>query len=168
MTRITRIELFKENFKFSSGHFTIFSATERENLHGHNFTLHAIFDAEIQDNGIIFDYMLAKRFIEGMCRNLNEYFLLPAHSKHLKIEEAHDYTYVYFHNEKIPFLKRDIKILPVENISVEALSQYFLEEFLREFVQKNGFPVSYAEIKVFSAPGQSGGARWEKSKILSS
>jgi 6-pyruvoyltetrahydropterin/6-carboxytetrahydropterin synthase len=162
MTRLTRIELFKESFKFSSGHFTIFSGTERENLHGHNFTLHAVFDAQVQENGMIFDYFLAKRFLESMCRNLNEYFLLPAHSKHLRIEETEDYVYAHFNGEKIPFLRRDIRMLPVENISVEELSHYFLQEFLREFVEKNRFPVSYAEIKVFSGPGQSGAALWGK------
>lgn len=162
MTRITRIELFKENFKFSSGHFTIFSATERENLHGHNFTLHAVFDAEVQENGMIFDYYLAKRFLEAECRELNEYFLLPAQSKHLRIEEDADYVYACFASEKIPFLRRDIRILPVENISVEELSHYFLQRFLAEFMAKNQFPISYAEIKVFSGPGQSGATVWKK------
>jgi 6-pyruvoyltetrahydropterin/6-carboxytetrahydropterin synthase len=160
MKRITRIELHKENFKFSSGHFTIFSATERENLHGHNFTVHLVFDASVEENGMIFDYMLAKRFMESLCRSLNEYFLLPQHSRHIRIEEKKDYTYVHFNGEEIPFLKRDIKILPIENTTLEELSHYFLQEFLSEFVTKKKFPISYAEVKVFSAPGQSAATLW--------
>ena len=38
--RTTTLELYKEEMKFSAGHFTIFSATERENLHGHNFSVY--------------------------------------------------------------------------------------------------------------------------------
>mgnify|MGYP003386648115 CR=1 FL=1 len=160
MKNTTRIELAKENFKFSSGHFTIFSATERENIHGHNFTVALAFDAAVEDNGMIFDYATAKRHIEAMCRSLNEHFLLPAHSKHLKIEEEADYTYVHFGSEKIPFLKRDIKILPVENVTVEELSAYFLQAFVDEFVKTRKHPISYVEIKIFSGPGQSANATW--------
>ena len=162
MSRVTRIELFKENFKFSSGHFTIFSATDRENMHGHNFTVHAAFDARVEDNGMIFDYGLAKKHIEVLCKSLNEYFLLPAHSKHIRIEEKEDYTYVHFNKEKIPFLKRDIKILPVENITLEDLSDYFVREFVREFIEKQGYPLLYVEMKLFSGPGQSASAAWKK------
>jgi hypothetical protein len=35
--RRTVIEIQKEYLHFSAAHFTIFSATVRENLHGHNF-----------------------------------------------------------------------------------------------------------------------------------
>jgi 6-pyruvoyltetrahydropterin/6-carboxytetrahydropterin synthase len=162
MTRVTRIELFKENFKFSSGHFTIFSATERENIHGHNFMVHATFDAWVEDNGMIFDYAAVKRHVESRCRELNEFFLLPGRSRHLKIEEKEDYTYVHFNTEKIPFLPRDIKILPLENITVEELSAYFLQGFIREFVETGRQPVVYAEMKVFSGPGQCANAVWRK------
>ena len=42
MTQLTTIELSKEYLKFSAGHFTVFSATERERLHGHNFSVSAL------------------------------------------------------------------------------------------------------------------------------
>lgn len=163
MNRLTRIELFKENFKFSSGHFTIFSATERENIHGHNFSAYVAFDAEVEPHGMIFDYTIAKDHIEQMCRELNEYFLVPAHSPYLTIEEKPDYTYLHFNGEKIPFLKRDIKILPVANITVEELSYYFMQVFVREFVEKHRFPIHQVEVKIFSGPGQSANATWKRS-----
>ena len=37
MNDTVTIRLAKENMKFSAAHFTIFSASERERLHGHNF-----------------------------------------------------------------------------------------------------------------------------------
>ena len=160
MKRFTRVELFKENFKFSSGHFTIFSKTERENIHGHNFSVYVAFDAQIRENGIIFDYTIAKAHIEAMCRELNEYFLLPGLSEHIRIERAPDYTYVYFSDEKIPFLARDIKILPIKNITVEDLSAYFLDKFVNGFVRKGDYAIASVEIKVFSGPGQSANAVW--------
>ena len=44
---LIRIELSKEYLNFSAGHFTIFSATERENLHGHNFQVRGAVTAAI-------------------------------------------------------------------------------------------------------------------------
>lgn len=160
MNRTTRIELSKENFKFSSGHFTIFSATERENIHGHNFTATVAFDAPIHANGMVFDYTLAKRHIESICASLHECFLVPAQSPYLRIEESGGYVTLHFAQEKIPFLPRDVKLLPIENVTVEELSSYFLQEFVQEFVKKGGHGISFVEVKIFSAPGQSANAVW--------
>ena len=160
MTRITRIELAKENFKFSAGHFTIFSATERENIHGHNFTVAVAFDAIVEENGRTFDYGLAKQFIEKMCKAHNEYFLVPEKSNHLKINEENGYVTLQFGVEKIPFLKRDVKFLPIENVTIEDLSLYLLDLFRRDFIDANRFPITAAEVRVFSGPGQSANATW--------
>jgi 6-pyruvoyltetrahydropterin/6-carboxytetrahydropterin synthase len=119
------------------------------------------FDAEIKEDGIVFDYTVVKSHIESMCVELNEHFLLPARSRHIRIEKKPDYIYVHFNNEKIPFLPRDIKILPLENITVEDLASYFLDEFVREFVQKNDYAIVAVEVRVFSGPGQSANAVWQ-------
>ena len=160
--KYTRIELLKESFKFSSGHFTIFSAEERENIHGHNFKAQVFFDAEIADNGMIFDYKLAKNYVQLLCDSLDEYFLVPEYSKYLKIESDDNYTYLYFAKEKIPFLKRDIKIIPVNNITVEELAAYLLNEFVNGFVKKNSYSIPYVEFKVFSGSNQSANAIWKE------
>ena len=55
-TQVSTIELFKEAMKFSAGHFTIFSETERERLHGHNFTVYVALTGEVNDKGMIADY----------------------------------------------------------------------------------------------------------------
>ena len=47
MTRLSTIEIYKENMKFSAAHFTIFSDTHREHLHGHNYTAHVALTTEI-------------------------------------------------------------------------------------------------------------------------
>ena len=39
-TYVTTVELQKESMKFSAGHTTIFSATEREPLHGHMYQVY--------------------------------------------------------------------------------------------------------------------------------
>lgn len=161
--KITEIELYKENFKFSSGHFTIFSATERERLHGHNFNVFISFKTPIEQDGIIFDYSIAKNHIQQMCRDLNEYFLLPEKSRHLKFGKENGYISVEFNGEKLLFLEKDIKLLPIENITVEDLSHYFLDSFIKTFIEELGYTqIIEVTAKVFSGPGQNGGATWKK------
>lgn len=164
--RITKIELFKQNMNFAAGHFTIFSESERENLHGHSFFVHATIEAEIIDNGMTFDYGVYKKSIINICNTLDEVFLLPSQSPYLQIEESEDYIYALFNNgkEKISFLKRDVKILPICNITVEELSYWFLEQLLINVkTQQDHLHLIHAiEVKIFSGPGQSGSSYWSR------
>ena len=84
------IRLDKETMKFSAGHFTIFGPGERERLHGHNFKVAVVLHACVGDNGLCFDYGIYKQKLVALCRELNEYFLLPGRSPFLVIEEQED------------------------------------------------------------------------------
>ena len=50
----TTIDILKEDIKFSAAHFTVFSATERERLHGHNFHVGLSVTAPVGSNGMCF------------------------------------------------------------------------------------------------------------------
>lgn len=163
MPRLTTIELQKENFKFSAGHFTIFSATERENLHGHNWQLAVAITAEVGDRGLTFDYAVAKRLAETYCRELNERFLLPAQSPYLKVVEHETGVSATYGEDVLNFLKRDALVLPLRNITVEELSAFFCEKFRRDLEPRAELAVHAITVKVFSGPGQSASATWEKS-----
>ena len=151
--------------KFSAGHFTIFSATERENLHGHNFNVYISLTANILENGMCFDYGIYKKRINDLCREWNEIVILPGQSKYLKISEEDNYIYAYFNNEKIPFLKRDVIILPIENATVEDFSYLMLNKLISNPEELNSFQIKEITVKVFSGPGQCGSANW-KSEII--
>ena len=157
------LELFKENMKFSAGHFTIFSATERERLHGHNFNVHVTIEAQILENGMCFDYGLYKRRIETLCREWNEYFILPTRSPYLQIEEQGEYLYAHFHQERIPFLKQDVLLLPIENATVEEFSRLFLEQLTQDPDELKRWGLQAVSVKVFSGPGQCAATTWRKS-----
>ena len=162
MSRLSTIELFKEDMKFSAGHFTVFSNTIRENLHGHNYNLHATFTTKIADEGLSFDYRFYKEKLYRLCQALDEAVLLPGNCKHLSISERDDYYHVNFAAEVIIFLKRDAKILPISNVTVEELSNWFMQQVLidRDELEKN--KIVDITMKVFSAPGQSGSTFWKK------
>jgi 6-pyruvoyltetrahydropterin/6-carboxytetrahydropterin synthase len=59
------------------------------------------------------------------------------------------------------FLKRDATILPIRNVTVEELSNWFLEQIIldkQELIHNKIFEMT---VKVFSGPGQSGIANWK-------
>jgi 6-pyruvoyltetrahydropterin/6-carboxytetrahydropterin synthase len=158
-------DLSKEQMKFSAGHFTIFSATQRENLHGHNFTVGAIFKARITDNGIVCDYGILKKTIMNVCNSLNEYFLLPTDSAHLQITKDNGLVVVKFGNETLQFLERDVKLLHVINVTVEELSGWALNE-IRHALPKNIEALMLdISVRVASGPGQGATARWVRTEV---
>lgn len=160
MRRHTRIELHKEAMKFSAGHFTIFSATRRENLHGHNFTVHVEIDGLVSENGMTFDYGGCKKLLIDTCHGLNEVVLLPARSPHLTIDEADGQVVALFADERMVFLKRDVKLLPVRNVTCEELAGYLLSGLVETMASAPEHAVNRVVVKVSSGPGQSASAEW--------
>jgi len=153
------IELFKENMKFSAGHYTIFSATHREKLHGHNFNVYAAITAAVNENGMTFDYDIYKDKLHRLCKSLSETFLVAGESPYQTIITEGDQLFVHFNNEKIPFLKKDVTLLPVTNITVEELSRWFIQQLIVDS-EIETYKIRKIVIKVFSAPGQAGCAEW--------
>lgn len=162
MSRISVIELYKETYKFSVAHFTIFSETERENLHGHNYHVHTSLKFLVTDNGMSFDYRFYKEKIRKLCRSIGHVTLLPTQSQHLKIEDQGDYYCAIFANEKLYFLKRDVVLMPLKNITIEELSRWFLEQLLldKEQLEKNF--IKEITVRVFSDLEQSGSSSWSQ------
>ncbi len=158
--RYSRIEIRKQALKFSVAHFTIFSATERENLHGHNFQVECELTAPVGADGLMFDYGIIKKAVRDTCEELEERVILPGSSPYLKIEQDGEYTVAVFNHERLPFLGRDVMILPIANTTVEELSNYLLGILLMH-PGFEGRGIVEIVVKVSSSPGQSASSRWE-------
>lgn len=159
---LTTVELQKESMKFSAGHTTIFSATEREPLHGHMYQVYLALTTLVQEDGMTFDYRYYKNKIHTLCKYLNQTFLMPKFSPHLIYEEDEDYLYFTFNHKKIPFLREDVTLLPVVNITVEELSRWFVQELIAEPEELERHRIEKIVVKVFSAPGQSADHSWHR------
>jgi len=156
---LSTIEISKDYLHFNAGHFTLFSATEREDLHGHTFYVTAEIDSRVGDDGLAFDYNLFKDALKGLCDELDEKVLLPERSPYLRLRREDGYLVAEFAGERIPFLPRDVLTLPVRNITVEELAPWFLARLraLDEIAELN---VARILIRVSSGPGQWAGSEW--------
>jgi 6-pyruvoyltetrahydropterin/6-carboxytetrahydropterin synthase len=155
----TTIEISKEYLHFAAAHFTLFSESERENLHGHNFHVTLEATAPVQADGLTFDYNILKRNLKTLCDGLDEQVLMPTESPYLEIEQKDGYTWVLFGNERIPFLARDITLLPVRNITVEELADYLLSQ-LRDRPAIRALRIDHLVLRCSSGDGQWASASW--------
>ena len=158
-TRRASIELAKEDMHFSAAHFTIFSANRRENLHGHNFFVQVQAGGPIDANGLCFDYTLLKDRLRALCDSLDETLLIAAQSPHLVIEEKHDEVVVAFADETLRLPRRDVKLLPIRNVTVEELAHWFTDTLASDA----GFaslPVEMLTVRLSSGPGQWAVTTW--------
>lgn len=157
---LTTVELQKESMKFSAGHTTIFSATEREPLHGHMYTVYLALTTLVEENGMTFDYRYYKKKIKALCDELNQIFLMPTRSPYLGITSDDTYYYFEFDGKKMPFLKEDVKLMPLTNITVEELSKWFVEQLIMDKTELTQHRIQQVVVKVFSAPGQCASHSW--------
>ena len=156
---LTSIEISKDYLHFSSAHFTLFSASEREDLHGHTFYVTATIDAVVAEDGLAFDYNLVKAKLKELCDELDEKVLLPERSPYLTLSRESDYLIAEFADERIPFLPRDVLTLPVRNITVEELAPWFLER-LQLDAEMLALGLQKILLRVSSGPGQWAAATW--------
>ena len=157
MEQLGTLYIDKESHKFSAAHYTIFSATERERLHGHNYSVSAMIAAPMGANGFAADYNVYKNRIKTLCDELDEYMILPERSPHQSIEEDGDNYRVRFNGEEMLFLQSDTLVLPIRNATVEEFSHLLLARLL----ELSGSDVlAEVQLCVASGPGQKACARW--------
>lgn len=152
MTRTTLLELHKEGFVFSAGHFVVFSRTERENLHGHNYHVDATLKVQLSDNGMAFDCRDFQTKIADLCQQLDLHFLLPGQSTYLRIEDKGDMWIAHHHTDKIPFLKKDVLVLPVTNITLEELSYWFMQQLTANANELAKLNIQGMRVRVYNGP----------------
>jgi 6-pyruvoyltetrahydropterin/6-carboxytetrahydropterin synthase len=157
----TCLQLAKQNFKFSSAHFLIFDATNAERLHGHNYRVEVEIGApsaannpghkDAAERGFFIDFNVFKSYIKAALDRWDERVLLPGKQPEMKFAENGDSLEVRFRDRFYVFPKSEVIQLPVNNTSVENLSQLLAADFMREFSQ---YHLSHITVYVEETPGQ--------------
>jgi 6-pyruvoyltetrahydropterin/6-carboxytetrahydropterin synthase len=160
--RFATVELHKEELKFSAGHFMIYSATQRENMHGHDYQVNVAFDCTVGSNGMSFDCRHYKQRLVKLCQQLDYRFILPSESPFLRIEETGDKWIAHLGTESLPFLKKDAVVLPITNATLEDLSHWFLQQLSVNTVELTEHRIHAITVRVFNGRGESGATRWDK------
>lgn len=120
------VNLSKDQFKFSASHFTIFSKTQGEQLHGHNYyvSLAVEFPELSETTGISVEFSTLKELLKKTCDLLDEKVLLPEDSPYLKIVTNKANIEVSFNKKFYSFPKEDCVRLNIVNTTSEGLAQW--------------------------------------------
>jgi 6-pyruvoyltetrahydropterin/6-carboxytetrahydropterin synthase len=152
------IFLDKEYFKFSCAHFLIFADGSKERLHGHNYHVQVEIEGELNEAGLVIDFLDAKPVVRELCDSLDEYWLLPGDHPELKIEELPDgHTSVVYRDARYLVPSDEVKVLPINNTSVENLAAWFGRELHGRLRERFGeAPVQRLRVAISETPGQRG------------
>ena len=124
-----RITLAKEDFHFSSAHFTIFGPDKGELLHGHNYRVEVeVWGEEIGELGLLVDFDKLKQEIRQACGRLDSRTLVPARSPHLTWQRHGDTVEIRFGARAYQLPATDVVFLPCVNTTVELLAQVLWDE----------------------------------------
>jgi len=157
MSRLTTLRIGKQSHKFSAAHYTVFSETERERLHGHNYFVSIRIVARTGPQGFSADYNVYKDTLQTLCDELDEYMLLAAECPHQSVERQGEFLKVVFAEKEQYFRADETIVLPVVNITVEELSHYLLNQLCERFRDPS---VVEMELSVSSGPGQEASSIW--------
>jgi 6-pyruvoyltetrahydropterin/6-carboxytetrahydropterin synthase len=161
VSRLAIVEIQKEELKFSAGHFMVFSGSKRETMHGHDYQVSVAFECAIVTNGMSFDCRYYKEKLQALCQKLDYHFLLPSQSDFLRLEELDDRWLAHMEHESIPFLKNDVVVLPITNVTVEELSYWFLQQLTIDFAELTFHNIHTVSVKIFNGRGDAGACKWE-------
>jgi 6-pyruvoyltetrahydropterin/6-carboxytetrahydropterin synthase len=123
------IQLAKEDFKFSVAHFTVFDRTRAELLHGHNYRVRVELTGEsLDEEGFLADIERVKSCVRSACDQLDERTLVPGQSPHVVVEELGERVTVRFAERRYELPRADVLVLPLRNVTIEALAVHLWQE----------------------------------------
>lgn len=142
----------KADFKFSVAHFTLFSATEAEPLHGHNYRLRVeVAGEELDERGLLAASDAVKRRVRELCAELDDRVLLPERSPLLAIDQADGAIDVRFAERRYRFPAGEVVLLPLVNVTMELLARMLW----RKLADDLAAPLSTLSVEVEETEGQS-------------
>ena len=152
------LHIDKQTLHFSAAHFTIFSATEAERLHGHNYQVTVDIWGDMGGEGLIIDVGTLKAIVKRLCDDLDERTLIPAESPHLAITDQPDeHLQIRYSDRRYVLPCADCVLMPVPNITIEALARH-LGERLRDVLGRSPQAAAIQRLRlgVEESPGQMG------------
>jgi 6-pyruvoyltetrahydropterin/6-carboxytetrahydropterin synthase len=123
------LRLAKEDFKFSVAHFTVFSDTVAERLHGHNYRVRVeIAGGRTDEVGLLMDLRGIKAEIRRRCAELDSKTLLPERSPLVTVAPHQSGVEVRYGDRVYRLPREDVLVLPLRNTSIEELAVWFWRE----------------------------------------
>lgn len=150
-----RISIAREQYKFSCAHMTVFPDGTKERLHGHNYSLGISIDLDSVALPDMLPFAPIKAALAELCAAWKERVFIAARNPHLEIlrDDATEFELTLC-GDRYVFPRGDVLLLPIDNISVEALAAHCAELLRGKLAALLGPHATRLEATVEESPGQ--------------
>ena len=151
------IAIEKDYLKFSAAHFLIFPDGSAERLHGHNYKVFVELHTELDEHGLVVNFMEIKPLVREICDELDEHLLIPGEHPVLTAVRTDEHYEIRYRERRYLIPAGEVIVLPISNSSAENLAAWFGRE-LRQRMRKvwPGLAVQQMSVGVEETPGQRG------------
>lgn len=153
-----RISIAREQYKFSCAHMTVFPDGTKERLHGHNYTIAVALEVNTIELAKMIPFAPLKDALRELCAAWKEHVLLAAHNPHLAIVRDDRELELTLCGERYVMPRGDALLLPIDNISVEALAAHVAQLLAAKLASPTAVAL---EVTVEESPGQGATCRTE-------
>ena len=153
-----RISIAREQYKFSCAHMTVFPDGTKERLHGHNYTLAVALDVDSVALGAMVPFAPLKQALTEICAEYKERVLLAEQNPHFEIVRDDRELEFKLCGERYVVPRGDALLLPIDNISVEALAEHVAKLLQAKLASLAAPHVRALEVTVEESPGQGASA----------
>jgi 6-pyruvoyltetrahydropterin/6-carboxytetrahydropterin synthase len=155
-----RILIAREQYKFACAHMTVFPDGTKERLHGHNYTVAVAIEVDRVELAAMIPFSTIKAVIAELCAAWNERVLVAQRNPHLAITRDDSELEFTLCGERYVMPRGDALLLPIDNITVEALAAHVAE---RIGPRLGTLGARALEVTVNEHPGQGAACRIELS-----
>ena len=133
---------------------TVFPDGTKERLHGHNYTIAIAIEVERVDLPAMLPFSPLKAALGELCAAWKERVLIAQHNPHLVIvRDDHELEFTLC-GDRYVMPRGDALLLPIDNISVEALAAHVATLLRARLPLLDAAHVQAFEVTVEESPGQ--------------
>jgi len=116
---------------FSSCHF-IPMHEKCSRLHGHSYIVRMKLEGELDENGMVMDFVILKKKLRAMVAEMDHKVLLPATSKIVSIVRKDDSVEVTSCSKKYVFPAEDVLMLDIPTTTAEEMARMMTDQMTRD------------------------------------
>ena len=146
-----RLVLARAEHKFAVAHMTVFPDGSKERLHGHNYTVEIALEVDGVELASMLPFQPIKEAVAALCAHWKEHVLVAARCPYLVLLRDDTELELTLCGERYVFPRGDVLLLPIDNISVEALAAHVAELLRPAFAVPH---VRAFEVGIYENPGQ--------------
>ncbi len=101
-------------------------------LHGHSYIVRIRLEGDLDESGMVMDFVVIKKKLRSMISEMDHKVLLPSASKIVKIEEKDGSVEVTSCGKRYVFPSEDVLLLDIPTTTAEEMARMMTERIIAE------------------------------------